>query len=87
MLSLMANNAYNEKDEVKTVLIVLQQSRFKAADAHKIAEDHAGLPGMLRSIRMSGLAEFAEEVLADLRGRKDEKKPGVSAATASNVDG
>ena len=60
--------------EVMTILDALQRGKMKAADAHKIAEDHAGLPELLKSAGQLHLAEFAEEVLNDLRGREDEKK-------------
>ena len=60
--------------EVMTLLDALQKGKMTAADAHKIAEDHAGLPELLSSAGQTHLAEFAKEVLADLRGREDEKK-------------
>ena len=60
--------------EVMTILDTLLKGKMKAADAHKIAEDHAGLPELLKSAGQPHLAEFAEEVLNDLRGREDEKK-------------
>ncbi len=60
--------------EVMIILDTLQKGKMKAADAHKIAEDHAGLPELLKSAGQQDLAEFAEKVLDDLRGREDEKK-------------
>ena len=61
--------------EMMTLLDLLLKGKMKAADAHTIAQLHAGLPGILTEVGQKDLARFAEEVLADLRGRKDEVKP------------
>lgn len=48
--------------------------KMKATDAHKVAEDLAYLPDRLKSVGLTQIAEFAEEVLSDLRGREEEEK-------------
>ncbi|OHA91395.1 MAG: hypothetical protein A2758_02970 [Candidatus Zambryskibacteria bacterium RIFCSPHIGHO2_01_FULL_49_18] len=63
-----------KRGELMTILDTLRQGKMKAADAHKIAEDHAGLPELLKSAGKIHLAQFAQEVLDDLAGRQDEKK-------------
>lgn len=71
--------------ELKTILETLYRAKMKVADALAFAEDHADLPELLKSIGQHKLAEFAGEVLSDLRGREDEKKPVVDQST-SRVD-
>ena len=60
--------------EVMTILDTLLKGKMKAADAHKIAEDHAELPATLDSVGQRTLAEVAKQVLEDLAGRQDERK-------------
>lgn len=58
---------------IRELLDTLSRGKLKAVDAHKIADDLAGLPKLFKSADQSNLAEFAEEVLNDLRGREDEE--------------
>ena len=67
--------------EVMTILDTLLKGKMKAADAHKIAEDHAGLPDLLIDALQLQLAEFAREVLDDLKAREDEKKAETVAVS------
>ena len=60
--------------ELKVIFETLFRAKMKAAHARQITEDHADLIELLRSAGQMQLAEFAEEVFADLRGREDEKK-------------
>ncbi len=60
--------------EVMTILTALHRGKMKVADAHMIAELHAGLPTLLISAGQGILALLAEEVILDLHGRTDEKK-------------
>lgn len=73
-IGITSNLASAKAAEVMTILDALLHGKMKASDAHKIAEDHAGLPEILKSSGQVHLAMFAEEVLADLSGREDEKK-------------
>ena len=60
--------------EVKFILEVLFAGKMPASAAHQIAEYYAGLPSLLSKAGWNNLSKFAEEVLADLRNRDDEKK-------------
>ena len=60
--------------EVKFILEVLFAGKMPASAAHQIAEYYAGLPSLLSKAGWNNLSKFAEEVLADLRNREDEKK-------------
>lgn len=68
--------------EMMTILDTLRQGNMKAADAHKIAEEHGDLPELLRSAGQKNLADFAEEVLENLKGREDEKKQEAQPPTS-----
>ncbi len=60
---------------IEALLDVLRRSKIKEYDAQKIAEQHSTLPATLKKARAHPrVVALAEEVLADLRGRKDEKK-------------
>ncbi|MDO8471189.1 MAG: hypothetical protein Q7S49_01090 [bacterium] len=60
--------------EVEIILEVLLASRMPVWAAHQIAEYYTGLPNLLANAGWEDLAKSAEKVLADLRGREDEKK-------------
>ena len=75
--------------EVMPILTALQRGKMKAADAHMIAEIHAGLPILLTSAGQANLALLAEEVILDLHGRMDEKKeeqPSPAPQSERKVD-
>ncbi len=79
----LTTDASSERvSEIMTILDVLERSHMKASDAHKIAEDHAGLPDLLRSVGQNALADCAEEVLADLKAREDEVPEEAEAVAA-----
>ena len=78
-VGITSNLASAKAAEVMTILDALLQGKMKAADARKIAEDHAGLPSLLISAGQADLAAFAEEVILDLHGREDEKKSEASS--------
>ena len=62
--------------EVMTFLTILDESRdIPAADAGRLANLHSSLPYQLRVAGQVHLAMYAEKVLADLAGRKDDPKP------------
>jgi|SRR3989344_1312819 len=67
--------------EVMTLLGILEESKMPATAAHKIAEDNHRLPELLRDIGQTTLAELADVVLKDLRGRQDEPKKETAPAT------
>lgn len=71
--------------EVAAYLAVLQESKMPPEAARQIAEDHAHLPKMLRSVGQNHLADFAVETLEDLKSREDEKNPETSP-TRSALD-
>ena len=66
-----------EAEEVEIILNILLASKMLAGAAHQFAEYFANLPGLLTKAGEPDLAKFAERVLADLRGREDEKKEKV----------
>ncbi len=66
--------------EVAAYLTILQESEMPATAAHEIAQTHAELPELLRSVGQHGLAEMADNTLADLRSRQDKPKPEAAAA-------
>ena len=70
-VGITSNLASAKAAEVMTILDTLLKGKMKAADAHMIAELHAGLPTLLSVSGQKELAAFAEEVLADLKGRED----------------
>ena len=71
--------------EVMTILDTLYKGKMPAAAAHEIAEFHAGLPTLLADSGQKYLAEFAEEVLDDLKGREDKKKQEEQPATPAEL--
>ena len=58
--------------EVMAYLTILSDSKMPATAAHQLAKDHEALPGLLNQAGQAMLAEFAAEVLVDLRGREDD---------------
>ena len=75
--------------EVMTILDTLYKGKMKAADAHMIAELHAGLPSLLIAAGQADLALLAEEVILDLKGREDEKKqeqPSAAVQSQTRMD-
>lgn len=61
--------------EVMTILRALHKGEMRAEYAHKIAEDYDYLPVLLRNTGQLSVAEFAEYVFEDLKGREDEDRP------------
>ena len=76
-LGMSSDHASLKAGQMEAVLIVLLKGKMPASAAHQIAEDHTGLPVFLVKAGHVGLSVFAEEVLADLKGREDEKKEKV----------
>lgn len=60
--------------EVGSILQILLAGKMPAAAARQIAEYFVNLPSLLTKAGWDDLARSAELVLADLRGREDEKK-------------
>lgn len=62
------------EDELVLHLDTLLQSGMKAAHAHHVAEMLAYLPESLKPLNNKLLVEYVEDVLANLRARKDETR-------------
>jgi len=65
---------FKTEKEVEFILYVLLSGKMPASAAHQIAEYFTNLPGFLAAAGWNDLSQFAAEVLADLKGREDEKK-------------
>lgn len=72
----LSRNLRTEK-EVKVILDVLLASKMPASVAHQMAEYFTNLPSLLATAGWDNLSQSAAKVLADLRGREDEKKEKV----------
>lgn len=60
--------------QVGFILDVFLSGKMPAAAAHQIAEYFANLPDLLARAGQEKLTRLAKLVLADLRGREDQKK-------------
>ena len=66
-----------EAEEMEIILNILLASKMPASVAHQIAEYFTKLPSFLAKSGWDDLSQFAAKVLADLKGREDEKKEKI----------
>jgi hypothetical protein len=72
---------------VKALLDTLFRSEMKASDAHGLVQSLCLLYDRVNDAGQEGLVEMVDQVIEDLRGRRDEAKPEAPVAPVTLASG